>query len=438
MTKKDYLRTKANPEERIMTWKSLGNNIITDSTKIYLENQIYYVNIYLSELNGAWVYCNQTCTENIDWTAAKIFDINYGEISFGYNVVNPYFTLLLTNNEVKDWINNNYPGAYSSVEEYINSSEFSSRYNSFKPYKNYNLQDKVTISEDDYRRIISVLGSPFIREDELEYTRDEICDLAIKPALEEYFHWIPATTHIEKEAGNGGDNNKWGLVKIKDEITGEEKKVWKEIESSQNSDGSFDIDFPDDSCYDVVGISLQQYGGAMNGNMLSPIYYGMEQSLYSGLSYTGLSGSYTGSKRPKTQTNSVANVITSRANAQALINYGRRVHFEGPYEANTNPHKTGMKWIRVWSNTQGVLNIWFARKTLNFNDVLHQHRTRVFDYSQACVKELFGNLRRQSKSDIPGLVDYKDWLSEAKETKEKIESEWKAMVKWAGVMRGSL
>jgi hypothetical protein len=411
MTKKDYLRTKANPEERIMTWKSLGNNIITDSTKIYLENQIYYVNMYLSELNGAWVYCNQTCTENIDWTAAKIFDINYGEISFGYNVVNPYFTLLLTNNEVKDWINNNYPGAYSSVEEYINSSEFSSRYNSFKPYKNYNLQDKVTINEDDYRRIISVLGSPFIREDELEYTRDEICDLAIKPALEEYFHWIPATTHIEEEAGQM----------------------------------EMDVEFPDDSCYDVVGISLQQYGGSMNGNMLSPLFYGMEQSLYSGLNYTGLSGSYTGSKKPKTQTNSVTNVITSRANAQALINYGRRVHFEGPYEPNdpgsptpktiSNPKN---KWIRVWSNTQGVLNIWLARKTLNFNDVLHQHRTRVFDYSQACVKELFGNLRRQSKSDIPGLVDYKEWLSEAKETKEKIEGEWKAMVKWAGVMRGSL
>ena len=396
MTKKDYLR-KAPYSERVMTWKALGANMIDDSTKIYLENQIYYVNIPLSELNGAIIYCVKGYTGNIDWLSAKLFDINYGEISFGYNVVSPYFTVVLT------------PLEFKEVD--VNSKEFIDGYKSFVPYREYDLMDRVTINEDDYRRVISVLGSPFIREEELEYTRDEICDLAIRPALEEYFHWIPATTHIEEEAGQM----------------------------------EMDVEFPDDSCYDVVGISLQQYGGSMNGNMLSPLFYGMEQSLYSGLNYTGLSGSYTGSKAPKTQTNSVANVIASRANAQALINYGRRVHFEGPYEPNDPGSPTPKtiknpknKWIRVWSNTQGVLNIWFARKTLNFNDVLHQHRTRVFDYSQACVKELFGNLRRQSKSDIPGLVDYKEWLSEAKETKEKIEGEWKAMVKWAGVMRGSL
>ena len=387
MTKKDYLRTTASDSERVMTWKALGANTINDSTKIYVANQIYYVNVPLSELNGALLYCNQDYTGNIDWTSAKLFDKYYGEITFGYNVASPYFSIILT------------PSEFSEVP--INTEAFINAYKSFVPYKGYDLRDKVTISEDDYRRVISVLGSPFIREDELEYTRDEICDLAIRPALEEYFHWIPATTHVEEDVG--------------------------QLE--------MDVQFPDDSCYDVVGISLQQYGGSMNGNMLSPLFYGMEQSLYSGMNYTGLSGSYTGSKRPKTQTNSVTNVITSRANAQALINYGRRVHFEGPYEADETHNN---RWIRVWSNTQGVLNIWFARRTLNFNEVLHQHRTRVFDYSQACVKELFGNLRRQSKSDIPGLVDYKDWLSEAKETKEKIEGEWKAMVKWAGVMRGSL
>ena len=387
MTKKEYVRTKASPEERVMTWKSLGSNIINDSTKIYIANQIYYVNVPLSELNGAILYCNMDYTGNIDWTAGKLFDLYYGEITFGYNVASPYFSVLLTPNEFLD------------VD--VNSASFVNGYKSFVPYKNYDLQDKVTISEEDYRRVISVLGSPFIREDELEYTRDEICDLAIRPALEEYFHWIPATTHVEEEVGQM----------------------------------EMDVQFPDESCYDVVGVYLQQYGGAMNGNMLSPLFYGMEQSLYSGLNYTGLSGSYTGSKAPKTQTNSVSNVITSRANAQALINYGRRVHFEGPYEPDGD-HDS--KWIRVWSNTQGVLNIWFARRTLNFNEVLHQHRTRVFDYSQACVKELFGYLRRQSKSDIPGLIDYKEWLSEAKETKEKIQGEWKAMVKWAGVLRGSL
>lgn len=387
MTKKDYLRTKASPEERVMTWKALGSNIINDSTKIYIANQIYYVNAPLSELNGALLYCSMDYTGNIDWTSGKLFDIYYGEITFGYNVASPYFHVLLTPNEFLD------------VD--VTSASFVNTYKSFIPYKNLDFQDKVTIKEEDYQIILTVLGSPFVREDELEYTRDQICDLAIRPALEEYFHWIPATTHVEKEVGQM----------------------------------EMDVQFPDDSCYGVVGISLQQYGGSMNGNMLSPLFFGMEQSLYSGMNYTGLSGSYTGTKAPKTQTNTVSNVIASRANAQALINYGRRVHYEGPYNPDSDHNN---KWIKVWSNTQGVLNIWFARKTLDFSDVQFQHRTRVFEYSQACVKELFGNLRSLSKSDIPGLTDYSKWVETAQATKKEIRDEWKKMPKWAGVQRGSL
>lgn len=384
MTKLEYLQ-KATPTEAVYTWKALGSNIINDSTKIYNQNLLYYVSVPLSGLNGYLLYCKEDYIGNIDWTQGQLFDYDFGEITFGNNVVSPIFSIILTANE------------YNDVDK--NSQEFINGYKSFVPYKNLDSTDKVKIKDEDYKRIISVLGTPFIREDELEYTRDEICDLAIRPALEEYFHWIPATKPTTLEVGQM----------------------------------EMDVDFPDDSCYAVVGVYLQQLGGAMNGNMLSPLFYGMEQALYSGMNYTGLSGSYTGAKKPKTQTNSVANVIASRANAQALINYGRRVHYEGPYD-----RADGSRYIRVWSNTSGTLNIWWAIKTLDFNNVQFAHRTRVFTYAQACVKELFANLRTQSKTDIPGMVDYKDWLNWAKETKETIQKEWKAMPKYSGVLRGSL
>lgn len=415
MTKLEYLRHKASPTECVMTWKSLGSNIISDSTKIYSTDQLYYINIGLSELKGYLVYCNQEYIGNIDWTAGKLFDIDYGEITFGHNVATPYFTVILTRTEFD--------------EVPINSPEFIRRYKSFVPYSNITKDGEVIINNADYQRIISVLGAPFIRELELEYSREDICNLAIRPALEEYFHWIPATKCVEVEAGQGHTSGTtWGWRK--NEETGEEE--WVEINDSLTPDGSLIVDLPPD-CYSVVGISLQQWGGAMNGNMQSPFFFAMEQSLYSGLNYTGLSGTYTGSKKPKTQTNTVENVINSRANAQALINYMRRVHFEGPYR-----RADGTKYIRVYSNTQGTLNIWFARETLDFNDVEYQHRTRVFEYAQACVRQLFSALRGQSKTDIPGLVDYKDWEEKAETKKKEIRDEWKKMVKWAGVMRGSL
>ena len=417
MTKKDYLRTKADPEERVMTWKSLGSNIINDSTKIYIANQIYYVNIPLSELNGTLLYCNMDYTGNVNWLQGTLFDVSYGEISFGYNTASPYFSVLLTPNEFQE--------VDTTSQSFINT------YKGFVPYKDFQLEDEVTISDADYKRIISVLGAPFIREFELEYTRDDICELAIKPALEEYFHWIPAVRPTTVEAGQGSTGGYWH----EDPKTGD----WVKESDSLMSDGSIIVDMPS-WAYNVVGLSLQQLGGAMNGNMLSPLFYGMEQALYSGMNYTGLSGSYTGTKAPKTQTNTVANVIASRAQAQALINYGRRVHYEGPYERvdeKTGAY-TGEKYIKVWSNTSGMLNIWWARRTLNFDDVQYQHRTRVFEYAQANVRELFANLRTQSKSDIPGLVDYKDWWDKAEKTKERITDEYKKIVKASGVMRGSL
>ena len=62
----------------------------------------------------------------------------------------------------------------------------------------------------------------------------------------------------------------------------------------------------------------------------------------------------------------------------------------------------------------------------------------MFEYSQANIKELFAYLRRQSKTDLPGQVDYSSWLTEAKETKERITGEYKKMVKSSYAMRGSL
>ena len=54
------------------------------------------------------------------------------------------------------------------------------------------------------------------------------------------------------------------------------------------------------------------------------------------------------------------------------------------------------------------------------------------------MNELFAYLRRQSKTDLPGQIDYSTWLTEAKETKARITEEYKKMVKSSYAIRGSL
>lgn len=393
MTKFEYLRS-SDPTEIICTWKALGESVITEDSKIYSANMIYRVKDENSALNEFLIYCKKDYVgSNINWAKATYYDSNYGEISFGNDIVTPYFAVVLYN-KFDDEINN-YTYVYEDIME---ESAFIAKYAYFTPYKNLNSTDKVIISEEDYQRCISVLGAPFITEEELDYSREEITNLAIKPALEEYFHWLPPTEFTTVNVG-----------------TNEEE-----------------VDMPSDA-YAVISIQLQQ-SGVGGSSYTSPMFFAMEQAMYGGISSSGaIAGANKVSSMGIRNSSAIVGGMQNRALQQALVNYSRRVHYEGPYRKDD-----GAQYIKVYSNVSGVLNILWAKKSLDFNDVAFAQRTRVFEYAQACIKELFANLRRQSKSDVPGQIDYNIWLSEAKETKDRITTEYKRMVKYSSVLRGSL
>lgn len=392
MTKYEYLRACDDPLEIICTWKALGEGKITPQSKIYSANMIYRVVDKTSSLNEFLLYCKKDYVGgNINWSKATYYDSIYGEVSFGDDIVSPYFAVVLYNDY--DSATSTYNYDYDTIME---TDEFIKKYKYFFPYKNLNSTDKVIISEDDYQRCISVLGAPFISEEELDYSREEITDLAIKPALEEYFHWLPPTKTTTVSVGSG------------------------EVE----------VDMPSDT-YTVINIQLQQSG--TGGNYTSPMFYAMEQALYGGYSYGGVKRPYNVSSMGMRDSSSIIGNMQNRALQQALVNYSRRVHYEGPYRRADDS-----QYIKVYSNVSGNLDILWARKSLDFNDVAYAQRTRVFEYAQACIKELFANLRRQSKSDLPGQIDYNTWLSEAKETKERITGELKKMTKYGGILRQGL
>lgn len=270
--------------------------------------------------------------------------------------------------------------------------------------------------DDIYGQILSHLGYPFITEDELEYPREQIVRLAIVKGIREYFHWCPPTRPQVVEA------------------TGSEQIV----------------KMPSD-CYGVVGLQLQQAGGG-NVNSTNVFGFAMEQSMFGGGAGTGYlsTGSYHGLSAPKTNLNGVngGSLYNNRALRQSITNYYRRVHYDGIYTVSEedlmldeeNPYglEEGDKYIKVYSNTSGALNIWWARKSLDWSEIEFAQQQNVIDYCSACVKELFGNLRRQGQVGESKGFDYGKWLDEAKATKEAITKDWKALTKYSGIMRGSL
>lgn len=269
--------------------------------------------------------------------------------------------------------------------------------------------------DDVYGQILSPLGYPFITEEELEYPQEQIVRLAVVKGLKEYFHWCPPTRPEVHHA------------------TGQEQI----------------IKMPSD-CYGVVGLQLQQAGGG-NTNSSNVFGYAMEQAMFGGGGMGYMStGSYHGTAEPRTNLNGIngGSLYNARSTRQAQVNYMRRVHWEGPYHVSLSDLSAedgkfegleqGDSYIKVYSNTSGDFNIWWALKSLDWDNIEYAQQTNVINYCSACVKELFGNLRRQGQKNEAKGFDYGKWLEEAKATKGEVTADWKKLTKFSGVLRGSL
>ena len=98
----------------------------------------------------------------------------------------------------------------------------------------------------------------------------------------------------------------------------------------------------------------------------------------------------------------------------------------------------GTWYAQFYSSKGGTVEIYYAMRTYDFNNVEFARRPEVLKLCGAFVKELFANVRRQIKSDIPGAVDYSGWLTEAQTEKKEVEEDFKQLVKASSCMRGSL
>lgn len=398
----------------IDSWAVMGKNFIHSysgtgsarSTRYFTKDLLYILHIspYAGALNGALLYCTESFSDtdlSLKWEDLEVLDYDQGYVSFGNNIWSPNFRILLLPQDVFTAASVGDGSIYSDDPAENTLNNYRTQSPSFVPFAEEEKDsDQVQIAESDYNEIMSCLGATFIQEEELEYSRTEICNLAIRPALREFFKWCPAVMPPTVET------------------------VSRQVQ---------EIDMPSEA-YGVSGISLQQNGMNAMGDTTSPFAYAWEQSYYGGggsniniglgLMNTSIKG---------VATNGITNTLQNRALAQAMINYSRRVHYEGPYE-----RADGTRYIKLYSNTQGTFNIWWAKKSLNFDDVRYTQKENAIALCQAKVMQLFGNLRRQIKSDVPGMVDWSYLVSEGKTLWDETVKNLKEIVKGEGILRGSL
>jgi len=368
----DTLRTYSNIQKRD-TWALSGAQTITTTTKMYNKGVLYKLVYPSASLNGALILCLDTFSSStlLTWLTAILLDEDSGYISFSDKIITPYFSLILT------------PAKRAAIDATpVNES--------FVPYANP--QYSVIISDEEIDQILLEVGVPFIELEELEFTKGQIIDNMIKPALLDYFKWFP---------------------KIRTEVYPMATTV-------------FDLQVPEDS-FGAQRVFVAQGSanpGATNAPA-NPLLRYLDEAIYS--SALGLNNSrrgFIGRNNRGTLGNSFAVMSMDRAVRQGITNYAQRISFR------TEIHpETGKKHIYGYSLKTGVLTVAWATTSNNWSDVDFRRLNEARQLATSKVLRAIGMLRSQAKSDIPGTVDYDSFISRADTLEENVLQVWKEYTK---------
>ena len=373
MTKQEILMSY--PLRRVRdSWVALGSLEINSNSRIYNKEQIYEVNNPSSPLHGYLLFCEKEYIgKDLDWTKAVVVDTQYGEMSFGNNIISPNFTILLSADEI------------ASITDPIDFN--------FIPFQEeFQKTTELIIDDDELNIILADVGIPFINLDELEYSRQDLVNNLIKPALQEYFKWFP---------------------KVK-------------VESYPvNPTRRFEHEFPKDA-YAVVHVGIQQ--GIGQGGTSNTLLRHFDEIVWN--SQSAAYGHVGGTSSPRTKTGTWGGMMLDRAARQGMVNYASRVHHQVV-------EKHGKKYLEVYTNKTGSVQVHYAIKSNNWNDIEFARLPEARRLASAYVMKGLGAIRSQAKADIPGAIDYSDWISRAEKIREEVISDWQKLIKFSGIIRGS-
>lgn len=396
MNKVKYLLSLKNtPEGRGEirdTWKALGKIIYNTDTKIYTANTLFKVeDLDKGVLDNALVYCQNTYTVGedfppIEWSAATV-ESTENNICTVQGVMSPFFKVILLGDEVPP------------------EEEVPSLPDDFLPFSGMKMSPDVEIDDDELIRLLTELGVPFLRLDELEYDRDTICQYMIKPALEDYYAYFPI--------------------------------VQEETIGHMSGGQEFDIPFPKGAHGGVLYYTLGG-SGSPAGFGSGPFALYREQLMYGGGGAQGMFGNgITYRKQVPGFTGTTSGMIDARLQgmqaAQGYANVFRREKYK-------KVRRDGKLYATGYSTLGGNLCAKWFMHSYDWNDIEFEMLGQVRMHTKANILRNLGMLRGMIKSDLPGNIDFSVYNSRADALDEQSIRKWEASAtnqKFA-IMRGGL
>ncbi len=408
MDKVQYL-LNSDKLEKYKTWKALGSLTIDKEVSYFQKDTLFKVNAPENEeLHNALVFCKYSYVvdkENgfdaVDWDNIQADTLD-GTIYLMQGVISPNFKVIMK------------PSDFQEVELQDATEPISLE--GFVPFNSPNISNcSIKINDLDYKIITAELGVPFLREEELEYNRDTIIDICIKPAVDLFFAYFPIV--IDESLGN---------------VNGEWTREYHAF-----------ADDPDAEAY--AGITYLTNGSGLGTTGIqgfsTPLAYMKEISLSGGgfgsnsvfsgsLNYRKLVPGFTGMSGGE----AVQSALLGQAANQAIFNQNRR-------EYDRDIYKNGKRYLHGWSTSGGWLNVHWLCTSNNFERV--PYSLRVKDLRKLCTAYALRNigmLRALVPNERVNKIDYSLYTQRADAIEDKIVTQWdqNPMRLRFAIMRGGL
>jgi len=240
----------------------------------------------------------------------------------------------------------------------------------------------IIIQESEYKEIISEIGYPVVTEEDLEFTRADIQDLFIYPAMREYFTWFP-----------------------------------KEKEVSYSITNTFEFPFPDEYTYGIIDSRLNTTAAGSDVTA-SPF---VNELVFNARTNSGYGAYGTKNDYGLVQAN-----YMERAERRAVNDYSKS------YKISVD---SGERIVKGFTNILGELVIVWAKFSDNFDDIPYRRKSEVIDLAKSKVLKGFAMLRGQMNTDIGIEFDVGAFENKAEDLETKTLDKWKSMTKVA-VIRG--
>ena len=271
----------------------------------------------------------------------------------------------------------------------------------FMPFAKLDSVDPATSSglimpDEEYTRIMAELGVPFLSPDELEYNKDTIIKICIKPALDVYYSYFPLV--IDEMVGPKASGRQW-------------KVEYHPFETNKTA-----IPYKADA-YMTLG------SGTSTGSAYSTAFSFMRTELMgmgsmgggfqwgNGLRYRKAVPGYVGLE------NSDA-ALMALATRQGYMNYFRR-------EYSRDIIENGKKYVQGYTSIGGCLNIHWLCTDLDYNHIPYWDLPNVRKLCTAYALRNIGTIRSLLKTNENIPFDSERMISRADELEKEVLELWK-------------